>query len=63
VDIHEAELERLFDDLLRPGAVAVVVPGDGANLLLGEAVRELAQVLLLVGEREINHGQGLLSVI
>ena len=41
--------------VLRPGAVLVVLPGDRADLLLGEVVRHLAQVLLLVGEREIDH--------
>ena len=53
--VHEADLVRLLDDLLRPGGVSVVVPRDGADLLLGEVVRQLAQVFLLVGEGEINH--------
>ena len=56
VDVHEAHLPRLVDDLLGPGAVAVVVPGDGADLLLGEVVGQLAQILLLVGQREVNQG-------
>ena len=41
--------------LLRPRGVAVVFPGDRADLLLGEVVRQFAQVLLLVGEGEVNH--------
>jgi hypothetical protein len=45
---------------LRPGAVLVVLPGDLAHLFLGEAVRQLAQVLLLVGEGEIDHRSVLL---
>src|SRR5690606_22251780 len=53
-------LPRLLDDLLRPRAVPVVLPGDRADLLLGEVVRHLAQVLLLVGQREIDHGTRLL---
>ncbi len=35
--------------------VLVVLPGDRTDLLLGKVVRHLAQVLLLVCEREINH--------
>ena len=58
VGVHQPDLPGLLDDLLRPGAVAVVVPGDLADLLLGEVVRELAQVLLLVGQREVNHCSG-----
>ena len=45
----------LLDDALRPGAVLVVLPGDGADLLLREVVRQLAQALLLVGQREVDH--------
>ena len=55
VGVHQADLPGLLDDVLRPGAVLVVLPGDGADLFLGEVVRHLAQVLLLVGEREIDH--------
>ena len=53
--VHEADLVRLLDDLLRPGGVPVVLPRDGPDLLLGEVVRQLAQVFLLVGEGEVNH--------
>ena len=49
------DLPGLLDDLLRPGAVLVVLPGDLADLLLGEVVRQLAQILLLVGQGEVNH--------
>ena len=35
----------------------VVLPGDGANLLLGEVVRHLAQRLLLIGQREVDHSE------
>ena len=44
-----------------PGAVLVVLPGDGADLLLREVVRQLAQVLLLVGQREVDHLKVLLE--
>ena len=43
VGVHEADLVGLVDDLLGPGAVPVVLPGDGADLLLGEVVGQLAQ--------------------
>src|SRR4029453_10449868 len=39
----------------RPGAVLVVLRGDGADLLGGEVVRKLAQRLLLVGQGEVDH--------
>ena len=54
VGVHQAHLPGLLDDLLREGAVLVVVPGHRADLLLGEVVRELANVLLLVGEGEVD---------
>ena len=57
-DVHQADLEGLVDDLLGPGAVPVVVPGDGPDLLLGEVVGQVSQVLLLVGQREVNQGCG-----
>ena len=56
VDVHETHLPRLVDDLLGPRTVAVVVPGHGANLLLGEVVGQLAEILLLVRQREVNQG-------
>jgi hypothetical protein len=55
VRVHQADLPGLVDDLLWPGAIPVVLPGDRAYLLDGEVVRHLAQVQLLVGEREIDH--------
>ncbi len=54
VGVHQSHLPRLVDDLLGPGAVLVVLPGDLADLLLGEVVRQLAEVLLLVGEVEVH---------
>src|SRR6185436_18995081 len=60
VRVHEADLPRLLDDVLREGAVAVVVPGLRPDLLLGEVVSEVADVLLLVGQVEVDHG-GLLG--
>ncbi len=56
VAVHEAELPGLAEHVLGPRAVAVVLPGDGTDLLLGEVVRHLAQRLLLVGKREVHHG-------
>src|SRR5207248_2467348 len=53
--VHKPQLPRLLDDLAWPRAVLVVLPCDRADLVLGEVVRHLAHVLLLVGEREINH--------
>ena len=46
--------------VLGPGAVLVVLPGDLADLFLGEVVRQLAQVFLLVGQGEVNHWSELL---
>ena len=57
VVVHQPELPGLLDDLLRPGPVLVVLPGDGADLLLGEVVRHVAQRLLLVGQREVDHSE------
>jgi hypothetical protein len=57
VGVHQPELPRLVDDVLRPRAVLVVLPGDGTYLLDGEVMRHLAQGLLLVGEREIDHSR------
>jgi hypothetical protein len=56
VGVHQAQLPGLAEHLLGPRSVAVVLPGDGTDLLLGELVRHLAQRLLFVGEREIDHG-------
>jgi hypothetical protein len=55
VGVHEPHFPGLLDDVLRPGAVLVVLPGLGTDLLLGEVVRHLAQRLLLVGQREVDH--------
>ena len=56
LDVHQADLVGLLDDLLRPDRVPVVIPRDGPDLLLGEVVGQLAQVFLLVGEGEVNQG-------
>src|ERR671920_62795 len=50
----EAELPGLLEDRLRPRTVAVVLPGDGTDLLLREVVRHLAEGVLLVGQCEID---------
>ena len=63
VGVHQPDLPGLVDDVLGPGAVLVVLPGDLAHLFLGEAVGQLAQVLLLVGQGEVNHWSGLLFVV
>src|SRR5262249_51368564 len=55
VRVHQPNLPGLLDHVLGPGAVAVVLPGDRPDLLDGKVVRQLAQVPLLVGEREIDH--------
>jgi hypothetical protein len=57
VGVHQAKLPGLLDDLLRPGAVAVIVPGDRPDLLGREVMGHLADVLLLVCECEIDHRQ------
>ena len=60
VGVHQPDLPGLVDHVLRPGAVLVVLPGDVAHLFLGEAVGQLAQILLLVGQGEVNHRSVLL---
>src|SRR6185436_18130620 len=55
VGVHEAELPGLLDDLVWERGVLVQLPRDGPDLLLGEVVGELADVLLLVGKREVDH--------
>src|SRR5919112_1934187 len=55
VVVHQAELPGLLDDLRGEGGVLVQLPGDRPDLLLGEVVGELANVLLLVGKREVDH--------
>jgi hypothetical protein len=62
VRVHQADLPGLVDDVLRPGAVLVVLPGDLADLFLGEAVGQLAQILLFIGQGEVNHRLALLFV-
>jgi hypothetical protein len=54
--VHQPEPPRLLDDLAGPRGVAVVIPRDWADLLLGELMRQFAHRDLLVGKREINHG-------
>ena len=55
VGVHQAELPGLFDDLLGPGGVAVIVPGDRPDLLGREVMGHLANVTLLISESEIDH--------
>ena len=57
VRVHQAHIPSLLDDVRRPRAVLVVLPSNRAYLFGGEVVRHLAQVLLLVGEREIDHSR------
>src|SRR5205823_8449197 len=61
VGVHETNLPSLLDDLLRPRPVAVVVPRHRANLPDGKVVGHLAEVPLLVSEREIDHSAALLT--
>ena len=63
VGVHQPDLPSLVDDVLGPGAVLVVLPGDLADLFLREVVRQLAQILLLVGQSEVNHWSKLLFVV
>src|SRR5207342_3603693 len=42
VGVHQPDIPGHVDDVLGPGAVLVVLPGDPAHLFLGKAVRELA---------------------
>ena len=53
--VHQPQLPGLLDDRLRPGAVSVVLPRDGSDLLRGEVVRHLAHAALLFSEGEVNH--------
>src|SRR5207248_11217033 len=48
-------LPGLLDHVLRPGSVLVVFPCDRTDLVVGEVVRELAHVLLLVRKSEVDH--------
>jgi hypothetical protein len=61
VGVHQPDLPRLSQDVLGPRPLLVVLPRDGADLLGGEVVRELAQRLLLVGQGEVDHGVSLLD--
>src|SRR5207302_6635072 len=49
----QAELVRFLDDLIGKILTLVVMSGDGADLLLGELVGEAPDLLLLLGQREI----------
>jgi len=54
-EVHESQLPRLADDVLGE-ALLVVAPGrDRNDLLGGEAVRRLLQLLLLGGDLELHH--------
>ena len=61
VRVHQADLVRLRDHVGRVRLVLVVVGRHRADLLGRELVRELAQRLLLVGQREGDTGAGCLS--
>ena len=52
VQVHQADLVRLGDDVGRMGLVLVALGRPRADLLLRELARERAQLLLLVGEGE-----------
>jgi hypothetical protein len=54
VDVHQAELVRLRDDVSRVRLVLVVLGRLRPDLLLGELACERPQLLLLVGQRERN---------
>jgi len=62
VGVHQPDLPGLVDHVLGPGAVLVQLPGDVAHVFLGEAVGQLLQVLLFVGQGEVNHRLKLLLV-
>ena len=61
VEVHEAELVRLRDDVGRMRRVLVVLGGLRPDLLLGELARERAKLLLLgrQGERDARGDTGL----
>ena len=52
VDVHQTGLVRLRDHVDRMRRVLVVLGGERTDLLLGELVRERAQVSLLAGQLE-----------
>ena len=52
VQVHQADLVRLGDDVGRMGLMLVTLGRPRPDLLLGERARERAQLLLLVGEGE-----------
>ena len=52
VQVHQADLVRLGDDVGRMGLVLVTLRRARPDLLLGERARERAQLLLLVAEGE-----------
>ena len=52
VQVHQADLVRLGDDVGRMGLVLVALGRARPDLLLGERARERAQLLLLVAEGE-----------
>src|SRR4051794_20125850 len=52
VEVHQAELVRLADDVGGVGHVHVVLGRPRPDLLLRERARERAQLALLIGERE-----------
>ena len=52
MEVHEAELVRLGDDVGRMRRVLVVLRGLRPDLLLGELTRERAELSLLRRQRE-----------
>ena len=56
LEVHEAELERLVHDLGGELALLIEVSGDGRDLVACELAGGLNQRVLLVGERQIEHG-------
>jgi hypothetical protein len=54
VGVHQAEIPRLAADLARELAVGVVVRRPRDDLLVGELLRQRAQLLLLLGQAEVD---------
>ena len=63
VGVHQPHLGGLVDDVLGPGALPCRTPRRPCGSLSRQVVRRLAQILLLVGQGEVNHGdRGLRSL-
>ena len=63
MEVHQADLVRLGDDLGRVRLVLVVLGRLGADLLLREVARERAKLALLVGERERDAARRPVSIV